>query len=180
MKFTPLRYRPVVAILLAAQCWGAASGRLALTFYRQQKDGCGAASVAMVMRYWADASPAARAANPAPEEVYQRLYRPELRGIRLADMKAYLEGKGFEAFTLRGAWPDVEEQVAKGRPIIVGLKKKPAAATHFVVVTGVGEGSVWLNDPTRKKPNLLKRAEFERQWELADRWLLLAAPSGRP
>ncbi len=118
-------------------------------------------------------------ASPSAQEVYESLYRPEQKGIQLADMKRYLEGRGFRVFTLRGEWADVEEHLAKGRPIIAGLKAGRRKPVHFVVVSGAGPGFVWLHDPTRKKPNRLKRAEFEKRWALADRWMLLAAPSSQ-
>ena len=72
-------------------------------------------------------------------------------------------------FTLRGQWADVEEHLAKGRPIIAGLKARRTKPVHFVVVPGASSGFVWLNDPTRKKPSRLERAKFEKQWALADR-----------
>ena len=109
--------------------------------------------------------------------MYQRLYDAERKGILLADMKHYLEEIGFRAFTLRGRWADVENHLAKGRPIIVGLKKPRSRQLHFAVLVGAADNQVWLNDPTRKKASSMKLSEFTRQWELADRWMLLATPA---
>jgi len=136
----------------------------------------------MVMHYWENRQPEPPVIYPSPEDVYERLYRPRQKGILLADMKRYLEDMEFRVFTLRGEWADVDGQLAKGRPLIVGLRKGRNAAMHFVVVTGAGEEFVWLNDPTRSKPNRLKRSEFEKRWTFADRWMLLAVPltEGRP
>ncbi len=117
-------------------------------------------------------------AGPAPDEVYRHLYRPDLKGIRLTDISLYLETMGFRAFTFRGNWADVEEQLGKGRPVIAGLKKRPTKAMHFVVVTAADDGNVWLNDPTRRKASRIERDKFEQQWSIADRWLLLAVPPG--
>jgi ABC-type bacteriocin/lantibiotic exporter with double-glycine peptidase domain len=166
-----------LAVLLAAGCCTVAASPLAVPFYAQQKNGCGAASVAMVMHYWQNWQPGPPVVYPSPEEVYQRLYRPGQKGILLADMKRYLEDAKFRVFTLRGEWGDVQEQLTKGRPLIVGLRKGRRAAMHFVVVTGAGEEFVWLNDPTRKAPSRLPRLEFEKRWTFADRWTLLAVPS---
>jgi ABC-type bacteriocin/lantibiotic exporter with double-glycine peptidase domain len=165
-----------LAALIAVECCAAAGSPLDVPFYAQQKNGCGAASVAMVMHYWQNRQPGPRMVYPSPEEAYQRLYRPKQRGILLADMKRYLEDAKFRVFTLRGEWEDVQEHLAKGRPLIVGLRKGPRAAMHFVVVTGGGDKFVWLNDPTRKAPNRLKQFEFEKRWAFADRWMLLALP----
>ncbi len=166
-----MRLAPVLA-LLAATYWAPAAWPLEVPFYAQKKNGCGAASVAMVMHYWGNQ-------KVAPEQVYGALYRPSQKGILLADMKRYLEAMQFRVFTLRGEWADVEAHLSKSRPLIVGLRKTPAAAMHFVVVTAVGDDRVWLNDPTRGKPNRLKRLEFERRWALADRWMLLALPQSQ-
>ena len=154
---------------LAAVCSAAASAPLDVPFFHQQTNGCGAASVAMVMHYWEK--------REAPEHVYQQLYKADQKGILLSDMKRYLEESGFRAFTLRGKWNDVEQHLAKGRPIIVGLKKNRAARIHFAVVIGADRDHVWLNDPTRKKASRVNRAGFERQWTMADRWMLLSTPS---
>ncbi len=169
--------RTCLAVVFAAGCYAAASPRLSLPFYSQEKNGCGAASVAMVMRYWENQRPEPTLSAPSPMQVYESLYRPEQKGIRLADMETYLDEMGFRAFALHGEWTDVEEQLAKGRPLIVGLKEGRKKAMHFVVVAGVDGGLVWLNDPTRKKPNRMKQADFEKRWALADRWMLLAAPA---
>ncbi len=169
----------VLVMVFVMECCAAATPQLNLPFYSQKKNGCGAASVAMVMHYWENQQPGPSMANVSPQEVYESLYRPEKKGIQLVDMKRYLEGRGFRVFTLHGEWADLEEHLAKGRPIIAGLKAGLTKPVHFVVVTGAGPGFVWLNDPTREKPNRLERAEFEKRWTLADRWLLLAAPSGQ-
>jgi len=100
----------------------------------------------MVMRYWENQRPGPLMANPSPQEVYEALYRPEQKGIRLADMKRYLEERGFRVFTLRGEWADVEEHLAKGRPIVAGLRAGRSKPVHFVVVTGADFGFVWLNE----------------------------------
>lgn len=149
---------------------------LDVPFFKQQKNGCGAASVAMVMHYWGGAAASGQSPMPGPREVYARLYEPSRKGILLSGMKGFLEQHGFRAFSLRGEWADISGHLAKGRPVIVALKKRESAQTHFVVVTEAAPGSVRVNDPTRKKPVTLKRAEFERQWGQGGRWLLLAAP----
>jgi len=164
------------ALLLVVSTTPVWADPLPVPFLRQEKNGCGAASVGMVWRYWNERLPGQTVTPPLPKGVYQALYRPASSGIALADMRRYLEDAGFRAYTWRGEWPDLEQHLAKGRPVIVGLKPKQEAAMHFVVVTGSGDGGVWLNDPTRSKPNRLRREQFERQWSLAGKWTLLAAP----
>jgi predicted double-glycine peptidase len=172
----------VIRVVLFATAFAVAAGAatippLDVPFFAQQKNGCGAASIAMTIRYWANQPGQRQADAPSAEQVYQRLYDPERKGILLADMKRYLEEIGFRAFTLRGQWSDLEQHLEKGRPIVVGLKKNRASQLHFAVVIGAEGQRVWLNDPTRKKSSRVKLAEFTRQWELADRWMLLSTPS---
>jgi predicted double-glycine peptidase len=163
--------------LIAIACGvTSAAGPLSVPFFQQQKNGCGAASVAMVMHYWAGRPVGSTMAAPAPELVYQRLYAPERKGILLADMRRYLEENGFLAFTLRGRWNDIEQHIAKGRPVIVGLKPGRAKGMHFAVVAGVDGEAVLLNDPTRRKLHRLNQNEFEKAWAASEHWMLIATP----
>jgi ABC-type bacteriocin/lantibiotic exporter with double-glycine peptidase domain len=164
------------AVLLAIVNCTLSAAPLSVPFFRQQKNGCGAASVAMIVHYWHGSAPAVQSA-PSPQSIYQELYQPELRGIPLVEMRRYLEQLGFRAFTFRGQWADLEKHIAKARPLIVALKKKASGRTHFAVVIAAGDDSVWLNDPTRRSAARISRSEFTRQWDLADRWLLLATPA---
>ena len=159
---------------------GASTVPLDVPLFKQEKDGCGAASAAMVMHYWFTVPPHHAASVPTPQEVYDHLYNADRGGVLLSDIKRYLDNSGFEAFTFRGQWTDVSKHIEKGRPLIVGLKKKPKADIHFVVVIGSSADAVWLNDPTRKQPVRLTQTEFLQRWALADSWLLLATPRVSP
>ena len=125
----------------------------------------------MMIGYWTGHPSTKGIAKPSPEQAYDA----ERKGILLAEMKRYLEDIGLRAFTLRGGWLDIENHLAKGRPIIVGLKKPGSWDLHFAVVVRTADNQVWLNDPTRKKSSM-KLVEFVRQWKLADNWMLLATP----
>jgi len=73
--------RIILGFVLATLA-GAASQPLSVPFFKQQKDGCGAASVAMVMHYWGGHP------TPSAAEVYRSLYDAELHGIPLIEMKS--------------------------------------------------------------------------------------------
>jgi len=176
MRLSPTRPACAAALLLAGVWCACLGSPLDVPFYRQKKNGCGAASVAMVMHFWEGRQPGPPVSYPLPEEVYRALYRQEQKGIPLGGMRRYLQESGFRAFTLRGRWEDLEVHLAKGRPLIVALRKGPTKEIHFVVVTGAEDGFVSINDPTRKKPARLKRAEFQERWAFADGWMLLASP----
>lgn len=150
---------------------------LQVPFIRQQKNGCGAASVAMIMSYWRQHSASKQPEGPPPKEIYQRLYRPEQKGIQLAEMKRYLEDYGYQTYTLRGEWNDLEQHLAKGRPVIVALKPGNRKPIHFAVISGATNDAALLNDPTKRKAGRMARGKFDAQWSRAERWMLVAAPA---
>lgn len=169
-----------LCLLFAAAAHGVAENAgapLEVPFFRQEKNGCGAASAAMVAHYWASRVPQPANSMPSPAAFYSRLFDAEIRGVLLSEMRRYLQELGFHAFTFRGRWSDLETHLSKGRPLIIGLKKGGTSGLHFAVVTGTYPGGVWLNDPTRKRAHRQKQAEFEKQWESGGSWILLATPA---
>jgi ABC-type bacteriocin/lantibiotic exporter with double-glycine peptidase domain len=60
----------------------------------------------------------------------------------------------------------------------VSLQDGRARRLHFAVLTGIEDQFVWMNDPTRKGVQRVDRKKFEKQWEGAQRWMLLATPRG--
>jgi predicted double-glycine peptidase len=170
--------RLCAALLAAVLASGAAplAVWLDVPFVRQPEEGCGAASIAMILRYW-HARGALPAEPAAPEEIFQALYVPARHGIPAGDLARYLETRGLRTFALRGQWTDLEEHLAAGRPLIVALKV-PGGLLHYAVAAGIGADTVALNDPADRKLRLHARRAFERQWEAAGRWTLLAVPAG--
>src|ERR1700730_4036845 len=111
---------------------------LDVPFVKQEKDGCGAASIAMVMQYWqAQHGQPVNGASDA-SQIQRTLYSAKAHGIYASDMERYLQEKGFRTFTIRGEWEDLKQHLEKGRPLIVALKPVSGGALHYVVVTGVG------------------------------------------
>jgi predicted double-glycine peptidase len=164
-------------------CWAAAvqgaSGLwLDVPYIRQEKDGCGSASLAMVLRYWGGKNFAVEDERTDPIRIQRELYAAKPRGIYASDMERYLRESGFEVFSFRGEWRDLRSQIAKGRPLIAGLKPKGSPA-HYVVIVGVGpqDAAVFVNDPERGKLFRIDRSEFEKAWHGTDNWTLLAVPN---
>jgi len=151
---------------------------LDVPFVKQEKDGCGAASIAMVIQYWqAQQGQAANQTSDA-SQIQRALYSAKAHGIYASDMERYFQENGFRTFTIRGEWEDLKQHLDKGRPLIVALK--PAAgALHYVVVTGLAADTVTVNDPAQRKLLQQERATFEREWSAAKRWTLLALPQTR-
>ena len=148
---------------------------LDVPFVRQEKNGCGAASVAMVMRYWQRQQGQPETAN-APE-IQRALYSPRARGIFASDLERYLRQHGFRTFVVKAEWQDLKHHLEKGRPLIVALSAGHAEL-HYVVVSGLDwqQGIVLKHDPAGRKLVKRHRADFEREWKAAGNWTLLAVP----
>jgi predicted double-glycine peptidase len=142
-------------------------------FIQQDKNGCGSASIWMVLEYWKPG------AAPPVQEIHAQLYSEEAGGIFARDMIEYLEARGHRAFAFRGEWDDLTRHVAKGRPLIVCLERnRRGVPLHYVVVAGVDpvQNLVLINDPAQRKLLSMARSEFEQRWAATDNWTLLAVP----
>lgn len=176
------RHGVLVAALWVAGCGSAlaAAGAnlwLDVPFVRQPKQGCGDASIAMVMQYWQQQLhlPAAASADAA---AILRALPPGRHGVNAARMVSYFEQHNYRAFAYAGDWSDMEQQLAKGRPLIVALKPEGDADLHYVVVAGVDDPDdvVLVNDPAQRKLLKEARAQFEHEWKATGNWTLLAVP----
>ncbi len=151
---------------------------LDVPFVKQSKEGCGAASIAMVMRYWQQQQGWPATANSDAEQILRALHSHSAHGIYASDMKAYFQRSGYRVFTFSGRWQDLQEHLKKGRPLIAALKPGPQSPFHYVVVAGVDaqQQVVLLNDPEERKLLKEDRARFEREWRATGNWTLLAVP----
>src|SRR5690242_8534673 len=122
----------LLAVLLATSvCTKAGDSHLWLDvpFVRQTADGCGAASIAMVMQYWARQTGSSVAGDAV--EIQRALYSRRAHGIYASAMQAYLQAHGFQSFAFSGKWDDLQHHLAKGRPLIVAVRSS-AAALHYL------------------------------------------------
>ncbi len=151
---------------------------LDVPFVRQEKNACGAASLAMVLQYWSKQKRADPGSTADPVAIQRVLYSASARGIYAVDMARYLEDHGFRAFVFRGDWEDLKQHLGKGRPLIVALGGSRGSPLHYVVVAGIdwAQDLVLVNDPAQRKLLKQSRRSFERQWSATDRWTLLAVP----
>ena len=129
--------------------------------------------------WWQYYAPADAASDPEPQ---RRQLSPEK--IRLLDgkeLKRYLEAHSFTAFVFNGTQSDLRDHASKGRPVIVCLGfNRPLASLHYVVVVGVSEDELFLNDPARGKLVREEKAAFLRAWKTTGNWALLAVPRPAP
>lgn len=171
---------PVVcAMLLAADLPGV---WLDVAFVKQEKEGCGAASIAMVMQYWQHQQGEEASPDSDAIQIQHVLYSAKAHGIYASDMERYFRENGFRTFTISGEWEDLKQHLDKGRPLIVALKPAGTGSPlHYVVVTGLDpeQNVVMVNDPAQRKLLKQDRSGFERQWSAAGKWTLLALPQNQ-
>lgn len=147
-------------------------------FVKQERNGCGAASIAMVMQYWQRQQGQGISDSANAPRIQRALYSEKAHGIYASEMGRYFGEHGFRTVDFQGTWGDLKQHVEKGRPLIVALRPHSATELHYVVVAGVdvNRGLVVVNDPAERK--LLEREwpQFEREWKAAGNWTLLAVP----
>jgi len=172
--------RAVLALVLIGLHWPACSTEsqwLEVPFVHQVKAGCGSAAVAMVMQYWASRQPGLDAAAADAGRIDQVLLPDSKKGIQGQDLKRYLEEHGFAAFVFSGEISDLQQHLAKGRPVVVALGLNGARTPlHYVVVVGLKDKAVLVNDPARGKLIDIDLQRFLLVWKPAGNWALLAVP----
>ncbi|HEY7373209.1 MAG TPA: cysteine peptidase family C39 domain-containing protein [Polyangia bacterium] len=143
-------------------------------FVRQHAErDCGAAALAMVLRYWGVAvdERSLAAALPAPGE----------RGLRASELRELARARGLDAFLIKGEPADLRGEIERRRPLIVGLARPSgrAAIGHYEVVIGF--------DHTRRRILTLDPAagfrdssveEFATEWAGAQQLALVVFRRG--
>jgi ABC-type bacteriocin/lantibiotic exporter with double-glycine peptidase domain len=135
---------------------------------------CGAAAVAMLLGFWG--IPASqvdvRAASGAPPD----------RGLTAESLRAYLRGRGLEAYLFEGTFSDFEHELASGRPVLVGVVKpySNAVYAHYQIVVGLNRGheKVVVIDPADGW-GVYSFDGFVREWK-PTRFLTMTAFPGPP
>jgi uncharacterized protein YvpB len=171
----------LTAILLlcaAALAAGSANLWLDVPFVPQQKEGCGAASIAMIMQYWEQLQNQPMRPESSPQKILGALYSKPAHGIYASAMLRYFQQNGYRAFEFAGNEIDLERELHFGRPLIVALKSDSGSSLHYVVVVGLDapQQFVIVNDPAQRKLLKEQQSEFDRQWKAAESWTLLAVP----
>lgn len=142
---------------------------LPVPFVAQEKDTCGAASLAMVLRFWDQAA--------SQEDIARALLKPELHGIAGSRLADFARERGLQAVAYAGDLEQLKDFVQKGRPLIVALATR-GGRYHDVVITGFDDdkGAVIVNDPASGAGRRIRRDAFERRWAASGHWTLLVLP----
>jgi ABC-type bacteriocin/lantibiotic exporter with double-glycine peptidase domain len=181
-----MKFHYMIVVLLASAAFPAP--RLAaetpaiwidVPFVPQVRDGCGSASISMVLQFWASRTGQASPNFADPETIQAALFSRAGGGIAASSMERYFEESGYRTFAFRGDWSDLKHHLEQGRPLIVSLKGSGLdGPLHYVVVVGIDSqrGFVFINDPAQQKMLRISRQGFESEWNRANHWTLLAVP----
>jgi ABC-type bacteriocin/lantibiotic exporter with double-glycine peptidase domain len=170
----------IAALCVCASICLAQSGIwIDVPFVKQPAEGCGAASIAMVMQYWQahQGGPQSRSADVS--NIQRALYSEKARGIYASDLQRYLNQQGFQTYVLRGDAALLAHHLQRGRPMIVALQPASNSLLHYVVVTGIepDQHTYRVNDPAQRKLLKVDTRNFEQEWRATGNWTLLALPN---
>ncbi len=156
---------PVVATALLA------AASMDVPFVAQRKDTCGAAALAMVLRYWGD--------DASHDDVASALLKPELHGIAGSRLAEFARGRGLEAVAYRGDMTNLRDFVGKGRPLIVAWDMG-RGRYHDVVVVGFDDqhDAVIVHNPAAGASRPVGTAAFEKRWRGTGYWTLVVGRGG--
>jgi ABC-type bacteriocin/lantibiotic exporter with double-glycine peptidase domain len=110
----------------------------------QTQDDCGAAALSMVLARWGVDAPAA--------ELQKECAVPGIEGLEAAHLRDAARRRGLSAYLIAGKVEDLEHELGRGRPVLVGLVKTLATmkVAHFEVVVGLRQpDEVAALDPAR-------------------------------
>ena len=136
------------------------------------EEDCGAAALAMVLASWG---------RPTSIEEIVAACPGSSSGIRAADLRDFAKREGMKAFLFSGTIEDLERELAKRRPVVVGLLKGEdrSRVCHYEVVAGVNleRRQIALVDPARG----WMRVDLDRfvsEWEPAGRLAMAVFRAG--
>jgi hypothetical protein len=148
--------------------------------------GCVWASIKMVIEFYAKKYPDL----PNPDvEVVKRGISYEKEGTSLDDVTGInrmLRGTTHElVFEVveYAKFPDIEAELAQGKPVIAWIKQNRwADLEHVIVVKGVNavDLRIYVNDPDPEEPSEHMISGFMKAWETSDRTLIRADVRLRP
>lgn len=173
--------RQIIAwfLCLSFAGWAAESAIwLDVPFVQQPREGCGAASIAMIIQYWRGHGYRGEEQASDVGYIQRALFSPQDHGIRASVVRDYFEQHGFRTYVFPGDLALLAHHVARGRPLMVTLKPAGSAPLHYLVIAGIEpqQDVILVNDPAQRKLLQVGRRDFEREWQAAGNWTLLAVP----
>jgi predicted double-glycine peptidase len=135
------------------------------------RNGCGAAALAMVLGHWG---------RPVtPEEIWVAATPPSGQGMRADALRDFARRQDLQAFLFEGRPGDLDREVARDRPVLVGVMKRKGrrAYPHYEVVVGINRQRqrILTLDPARG-PRETSVKKFTKEWAAAGRLTLVVFP----
>jgi ABC-type bacteriocin/lantibiotic exporter with double-glycine peptidase domain len=129
-----------------------------------QRTDCGLAALAMVAGAWGHSWSVSELAREA---------RPNERGVRLGALRDVARSRGLTAYAIRGTHDDLRHELARGRPVLLGLLlpfERDRAVSHYEVAVALDprDGSVITIDPASGKHLRRTREVLEAEWRPAE------------
>ena len=105
------------------------------------------------------------------------------RGIRAAALRDFARRQGLQAFIVEGQLADLDRELARRRPVLVGVMKRYGgrAYPHYEVVVGVSrrQRRILTLDPAHGL-RVNSREGFAAEWTAAGRLTLIVFPRAAP
>lgn len=135
---------------------------------------CGMAAISALCAYYAIVRSPEQSAELAAHAAASQ-------GLSGGEVRAFLEAQGFEVLLFSGTLDHAEtgalRHVDAGRPLLVMISFDKGVLFHYCLLVGYDPGmdTVHLLDP-RRGLVLLPTQQFERLWEPAQKFCLMALP----
>jgi len=122
---------------------------------------CGLAALAMVAGAWG---------QKWTVDDLRRDVKMSAKGAKLGALRDAARARGLEAYVIAGKHEDLERELSKGRPVMLGLQlpfEQDRALHHYEVVVGLNprDGSVVTLDPATGKYLQRTKAVLEKEWK---------------
>ncbi|MFA6016146.1 MAG: PA2778 family cysteine peptidase [Gallionellaceae bacterium] len=147
---------------------------LDVPFFPQEPHQCGPAALAMLLN--------ASGAKVTPEALAPQVYLPGRQGSLQVEMQAATRRAGLFAYVLSNNLQALLTEVSAGSPVLVmqNLAFSWSPVWHYAVVVGydLQRGEIILRSGLERRA-VLPFVEFERTWQLAGSWAMLALPPGQ-
>jgi hypothetical protein len=143
---------------------------LDVPFISQSEALCGGAAAAMILRYWGE--------RGLDAESFAHLVDRSAAGIRTTALIAELRQRGWDATGIAGTAALLEQELARGRPVLTLIEDRPGTF-HYIVVVAAARQAIVFHDPARAPLRITSRGEFDARWRAAGRWMAVIVPGTR-
>lgn len=130
---------------------------------QQQRTDCGLAALAMVAGAWGRSW----SVNDMARQI-----KPTDKGVKLGALRDLARARGLEAYAVKGQFKDLENELAKGRPVLLGLvlpfdQKKNLHHFEVAIAMNPADGTVVTLDPASGEMMKRSKKVLDLEWKHA-------------